>query len=303
MDNLCHTLTGAVFGEAGLKRHTRFATPLLMIASNLPDVDVLAYATDMPAVEFRRGWTHGVLAQALLPPLLAGIFVAIARYRPARGGAPPARPGALIGLSYLGLVVHVLMDWLNTYGVRLLMPFSGRWFYGDAVFIIDPWLWIVLAGGLLVARRAGRTAPARIALTLVAAYVVAMVWSAQAARDVVLNAWTARHGVPPVALMVGPVPINPLRKMVIVDAGGRYENGTFAWRGKRLALDGPPVPTRENEPAVIRAREHPIVRSILVWARFPYYETAPAPTGTRVTVRDMRFGARVGSASVVVPRE
>src|SRR6188508_3837495 len=67
MDNLCHTLVGAALGEAGLKRRTRFGSATLMIASNLPDIDVLVFATGTPAVAFRRGWTHGVLAQALLP--------------------------------------------------------------------------------------------------------------------------------------------------------------------------------------------------------------------------------------------
>ena len=37
-----------------------------------------------------------------------------------------------------------MLDWLNTYGVRLLMPFDGRWFYGDALFIVDPWVWLLL---------------------------------------------------------------------------------------------------------------------------------------------------------------
>jgi hypothetical protein len=41
MDNLCHTLVGAALGEAGFKRRTRFASATLMIASNLPDIDVL----------------------------------------------------------------------------------------------------------------------------------------------------------------------------------------------------------------------------------------------------------------------
>lgn len=303
MDNLCHTLTGAALAEGGLKHRTRFATPLLMIASNLPDLDVFAYATDTPAVEFRRGWTHGVLGQAVLPLLLAAVLVALDRYRPARAGTPPARAGAVVALSYLGVIVHVGMDWLNTYGVRLLMPFSGRWFYGDAVFIVDPWLWLALAAGVLMARRAGRATPARIAVLVAAAYVAGMVWSARAARQVVLNAWTAAHGRGPDALMVGPVPLNPLRKTVIVDTDGRYHTGTFLWRGRRLVLDAPPVPSREDDPAVIRARAHPTIRSILVWARFPYYDTAPAPGGTRVMIRDMRFGPRVGSASVVVPRE
>jgi inner membrane protein len=38
--------------------------------------------------------------------------------------------------------------------MRWLMPFSGRWFYGDAVFIMDVWLWLVLGVGYLAGRRA-----------------------------------------------------------------------------------------------------------------------------------------------------
>ena len=49
MDNLCHTLTGAAFAEAGLKRQTRFGSAALMIAANLPDVDVLAFFSDYAA--------------------------------------------------------------------------------------------------------------------------------------------------------------------------------------------------------------------------------------------------------------
>ncbi len=45
MDNLCHTLVGAAIGEAGLKIRTRFGNPALMIAANLPDLDVLVFAT------------------------------------------------------------------------------------------------------------------------------------------------------------------------------------------------------------------------------------------------------------------
>jgi inner membrane protein len=71
----------------------------------------------------------------------------------------PARL-AVLGLAFVGGLTHPLLDWMNTYGIRLLMPFSERWFYGDALFIIDPWIWLLLAApvvGLAVSRR-GRTA-------------------------------------------------------------------------------------------------------------------------------------------------
>ena len=88
MDNLCHTLVGAECGEAGLKKRTRFANATLMIASNLPDVDVLVFATSTPSVAFRRGWTHGPIAQALLPIALTALMIAIARAWPGRAPRP-----------------------------------------------------------------------------------------------------------------------------------------------------------------------------------------------------------------------
>src|SRR5436309_7543316 len=120
-----------------------------MIASNLPDIDVLVFASGTPSVAFRRGWTHGVLADVLLPLLFTGVVVLIARWR----GRDDIRPGQMLLLAYVGVLLHVLMDLLNNYGVRLLMPFSGHWFYGDVLFIIDPWLWIILGAGIWLARR------------------------------------------------------------------------------------------------------------------------------------------------------
>src|SRR5204863_1442164 len=97
MDNVCHTLVGAAFGESGLKRRTAFGNATLMISANIPDIDVFVFATRTPSVAFRRGWTHGVLAQALLPIALTGVMWLIARrWRPLAG--PPVRIGWLLAL-------------------------------------------------------------------------------------------------------------------------------------------------------------------------------------------------------------
>jgi inner membrane protein len=315
MDNLCHTLVGAAFGEAGLKQHSRFGSATLMIAANLPDVDVLVFGSDVPSVAFRRGWTHGILAQIVLPLLLAGLVFMIDRRRPARPGSDATRSTsprraslpALIMLSYAGVLSHVFLDFLNNYGVRLLMPFSGRWFYGDALFIIDPWLWLILGAGVLVARtrRRWRLSAARVSLVVAAAYVAAMLASAHAARIFVHETWRAERGRDARALMVGPLPVTPLRKQVIVDAGDHYETGTFAWFPRRVTFDPEVVPKRDEAPAVLVARNtDPRLRGILVWSRFPFYVVAPAPGGVRVMLRDMRFtlAGRGGfAATVFVP--
>jgi inner membrane protein len=195
---------------------------------------------------------------------------------------------------------HVGLDWLNNYGVRLLMPFSSQWFYGDSVFIIDPWLWLLFGAGVWVARRTARRAVAAAAIVTAGVYIALMVWSARAARQEVLDVWTGQHGRPPRALMVGPVLANPLRRTIIVDAGNAYHTGSFQWLPVRTTLDGRITPRLDDHPAVVRARERGEIRAVLLWARFPYYEVQPVVEGVRVTLRDMRFGSQVGEVSVVV---
>jgi inner membrane protein len=207
----------------------------------------------------------------------------------------------LIGLSYLGLYSHVFLDYLNNYGVRLLAPFDWRWFYGDAVFIIDPWLWIVLGTGIWVARRTTRPAAARGALAFATCYVALMLGSSHAARGLVLDSWSRDHGSTPTAVMVGPTPVVPFLREVIIDGGDHYETGRFSWLSAGMRLDPNVVQKHDDRPETSRARDVPHVRAFLAWSRFPYWELQEERTGTRVTVRDMRFGDRF-AASTLVPR-
>ena len=305
MDNVCHTLVGAAFGEAGLKRRSRYGNAALIIASNLPDLDVLVFATGTPSVSFRRGWTHGVLAQLLLPVALTAVIWLADRVA-RRGGddeGTPLRVGWLLLLSYLGVYSHVFLDLLNNYGIRLLAPFDWRWFYGDAVFIIDPWLWLALGAGIWVSRRNRTTAPARASLVFAGCYITVMLLSASAARAVVADAWRQARRSEPRAVMVGPIALTPFTRVFIVDAGDRYETGVFDWWPTSLRFDPEPVPKNDRDPIVAAARQQSLgIQGFLVWSRFPFWRLEPVEGGTRVTVGDMRFvsAGRQFSASTVV---
>ena len=96
--------------------------------------------------------------------------------------AAPFRPLRVLGLAYLALYSHLFLDFLNNYGVRLLAPLEWRWFYGDAVFIVDPWLWLILGAGVWMARRRRMPQPAAIALGAATGYVLAMLGSAAFSR-------------------------------------------------------------------------------------------------------------------------
>ncbi len=156
MDPLTHTLVGASLASTRLGRSTRLAAPALVIGANLPDIDVLAWVGGADAaLGFRRGWTHGVPALVVLPALLAAALWLWSRRRPGPEGS--ALYGSrLAALCYLGALTHPALDWLNTYGTRWWMPFRETWSYGDSVYIMDPWLWLVLGGCWLLPRRPTR---------------------------------------------------------------------------------------------------------------------------------------------------
>ena len=65
MDNLTHSLAGALLGQIGLKRLSGRAMPTLIIAANLPDIDAMATLLGPTSLAFRRGITHGPIALAL----------------------------------------------------------------------------------------------------------------------------------------------------------------------------------------------------------------------------------------------
>ena len=157
MDPLTHTLVGASlaqtrFGRVGL------GTTTCVIGANLPDIDAATYfLSGELALGFRRGWTHGVLAMAVLPALLGLVMHGADRVRCRRNPtATPVPLDRLMGLSYVAVLSHPVLDWMNTYGVRLLMPFDGRWFYGDTLFIIDPWIWLLLGTVVVLAHSGSR---------------------------------------------------------------------------------------------------------------------------------------------------
>ena len=157
MDPLCHTLTGSALAGAGLRRLSPLATAALVLGANVPDVDVFVYAVadEYTALAFRRGITHGLPAFLVWPLVVAGVLLAWDRWV-RRGRAPtsqPARAAPLLLVSAIAVLTHPVLDWLNTYGMRWWMPLGSRWSYGDAVFIVDPWLWLGFGAATFLAWR------------------------------------------------------------------------------------------------------------------------------------------------------
>ena len=198
VDNVTHSLAGLLLAECSWQaRQARVgevragagyrtvAAIAGVVAANLPDVDVPYGAArrldSLASLLQHRGYTHTVLAAAIGAVLTWAVTLGVWRWR-ARGtgavahGATP--DGAtdrrwLFGLIAVAVSSHLALDWTNDYGVHPLSPFDNTWHYGDAVFIVEPWLWVAAVPPLLFTAR-GRAARVVLGILLVAA--VALAW-------------------------------------------------------------------------------------------------------------------------------
>lgn len=311
MDNLAHTLVGAALGQAGLKRKTGLGMATLMIAANLPDLDAfgLLFGHNLA---WRRGWTHGPIALVVLPLLLALVMVWFDRWQAGRGKRPearlPVRFGWVLALAYIGILSHPLLDFLNTYGIRCLMPFSERWFYGDALFIIDIWMWLTLALGVWWSRRKERQGmsaggrPALAALVLVAAYAGAMGVGSAVAERFVTQDIEARGLGTPQRVVASPVPLDPFKRRIVYDMGASYGFGDLRFAPVYTFTPEPDLtPTNMDDPAVrLAAGQNKAFADFLYWSRLPFVEVKRGPGATEVVLGDARYNRLPGDGRFTV---
>ncbi len=235
-----------------------------------------------------------MLALAVLPFIQLLLLLGYARLR-----RIPVSARWLLALSTLALLTHPTLDWLNNYGMRWLMPFRGTWSYGDSVFIIDLWLWLILGSGWLLARRWKKAAI--IALSVASLYIGNRLVIHQA------TVMTVQGELHPDRLMASPDALDPLRWDIVAQIGDVYRHGSYSWRTRRLTLAGDEIPVAKPSPEWEAAKRDPSMRGFMTWVRFPWYEIERTPAETRVFVGDARYVTRsnrrgFGQRTVILPR-
>jgi inner membrane protein len=176
MDNLSHSLIGLAAAKAGLEKLSPGTTALCLLAANAPDGDIVTafFGGRWVYLHHHRGITHsivGTIALAIAFPLvfyLGDLLIARIRKR-----APSVKLVGLILASLIVSATHPLMDWTNNYGVRFLLPWNSRWFYGDFAFIIDPVIWLTLGGAaFLLTSKSKKQIAAWLPIVLIPTYLV-----------------------------------------------------------------------------------------------------------------------------------
>lgn len=296
MDNLTHSLAGWALGQAGLKTKTRKGFAALILAANMPDIDVFFGNAPWDPLSIHRGFTHGLVGGVLaMPPVLAGLLWLLDRWQVGRGvtfkSGLPMRFGWLVALCYLGALTHPLLDLLTTYSVQLFSPLSSAWYHADALFIIDVWVWLVLAIAIGVSKRREqqgrewRRLP-QIAIGIVLAYVAANLFISQRADAAVRSIDRAAK-----AIFASPPPVLFWKRDLVWRDGDCYRRTSYDPLSSGLATPSACQPSNMADPLVRAAlRRDPRLQKFLKWSILPQAEVVRDRCSAHVTIGDARYG-------------
>ncbi|MEO6392427.1 MAG: metal-dependent hydrolase [Pyrinomonadaceae bacterium] len=152
MDNLTHSLVGVLVAKTGLERLSPYAIAAAVVSANAPDLDLIATVGGRWSyLEHHRGITHSIVGVAVISLLVTLCFWLLDRLLAKRlQQAPRVKVAGLTVVCLIATATHPILDWTNNYGIRPFLPWSDQWYYGDLVFVFDPWLWLLLGGAAFV---------------------------------------------------------------------------------------------------------------------------------------------------------
>jgi len=303
MDNLTHTLVGLMISRAGglhsnKARGEKGASVAIMLAANAPDMDTYNFFNDsLTYLQVHRGYTHALAFAplvALVPLLLVKAFTR-------------TKVTMLTAITYIGCLLavlsHLLLDWTNVYGVRLMLPFNAKWYRLDSTDIIDPVILGILLlavaapalGGLVTSEMGGRkrTAPGRgwawFALLAVLAYDGGR-WLAHDRAVSIVDAYTYR-GAPAERVSAFPVRFTIMRWRAVVEGNGFIYEVPIDLSRDFDAAGGHTEYPAISSPAIDAAKT---TRTFQVFGSFdqlPFWTLLPVEDTLRVELLDLRFGS------------
>jgi inner membrane protein len=229
-----------------------------------------------------------------MPPVLAGLLWLLDRWQLSRGAqfrsGLTMRFGWLVALSYLGALTHPFLDLLTTYSVQLFSPFSSAWYHADGLFIIDLWIWLLLAIAIGISKRREqhgkewRRIP-QAAIGILFAYIGLNLAISQRAHAAVRTVSPQAE-----AIFASPPPLAFWRRDLVWREDHCYRRSAYqplAGMGQVSTCE----PTRMDDPVVREAvRRDPRLQKFLKWSILPQADVIRDHCSARVTIGDARYG-------------
>lgn len=284
MDPLTHALSGLAMAHAGFRQRIGRSAVLAVTAGALaPDLDsVMGLWDQFAAIRYHRGLTHSVFGGLILALLVAWPIYRWSTHK---------RYRVLVGLVYLGILIHIALDTITSFGTMVLYPLTSTRFALDLAFIVDPILTGAFAIPLLVAWRRPHLAARAVRIGLAAALLyLGLAAGAKAVAEARFSAELGQRMIAADRITVIPGLFSPFRWMAVAEASGRLYQATVApWPGVPIDIRFYSQAPRNRY--VERSDAVESVRLFLRFARFPWTRHFQRGEEHIVEYRDLRFGA------------
>ncbi len=297
MDNITHSLTGLALARAGLNRLCPHGTALAIVSANIPDTDVAAlWGGPLHYFEAHRGYTHSLLMLPVMAALSVLVVAAIFRQ-----GLPWTRAFLL---CCIGVASHLLLDWTNSYGIRLLLPFSSAWFHADLNGLYDGIILAVLAfaalwpllNSLVSSEIGSRSSGGRAMAVFAVAFFVLFDCGRAVMHARAIGKMETRlyDDMPPLTTAALPDNFNPLQWRGVVETTRSFQLMQVPAFGQFDVTDAQIFfkPSLRYGREVVERTEP--FHFLAYFARFPIWTEQPVLTdkgaATRVELTDLRFG-------------
>lgn len=312
MDPVTHLMTGACLSRTGLNRKTAYATLVMTLAAEAPDLDIVWWIRGpVAAFEHHRGITHTLVGAPFVALFVVAAVWLYNRWRK-RKPQQPVRWKLLYAFALLAVLSHLLLDFTNNYGLRPFFPFNPRWYSWDIVFIVEPVILAALLVALVVPALLGladreigarRSAFHGRGWAIFALATIVLVWVVRnAEHERAMN--IVRGGTFTDAKIlkaaVQPFPVNPFRWFAVVETPNFFQTGLINTRNDEARASDtifykPPVTM-----ATLAAKRSWLGHAYLDWSSFPLVEDVGSevppgmeggisPQSTTVEFRDLRF--------------
>ncbi len=210
LDTPTHGLIGRLVARTAWpdKANTSLVN-LVTIASVLPDLDVFLPGDGLDSLQTHRGISHSFVGVAFL-----ALPVAWIAHRWSCRGIPFER---VYLVTFCGFILHILFDLATSYGTSIFLPISDYRAALDLLFIIDPYLDLILITGLVLGWKSKRLKSSgyRLGSILFAFYLLsAMIVSG--VGHLQLRHWAAEHNISITRAAVMPTAFSPLHRRGII---------------------------------------------------------------------------------------
>jgi inner membrane protein len=282
MDNVTHSLVGLMLGRVSGQR-----AAMMVVAANLPDIDTISWAGGtLTYLEYHRGIAHALIAA----PVWALILILLFR----------SRTWQSYVACLVGVLSHLLLDWTNVYGIRLLLPASARWLHLDMTDVVDPWILVALLLAVAAPALAGlvsseigarKNSGAKIGWAWVALALLLMYEGGRVvAHQRAISMMSARlwNGKPAIRLSAMPNRWTPFEWRGVAEGDGYVINVPVNLNAELDPSEGRVDYTSAPNQAALQTRAFKVFSS---FNQLPFWKTEKLVDGTtQVQLIDLRFG-------------